>query len=113
MRKKQSAGDKQLVAHGQEAACQDSGGVYGADERGGNIARNGTQWKIKTLLQVKKKVRHMQSQHADAIALWDAMADTEGSLARAQTYQSIIDKASRVVVTADLDYAVAHAAAKR
>ena len=41
------------------------------------------------------------------------MIDTETSLKRAHIYSSIIDKATRVVVTADLDYSVAHAAAKR
>ncbi|KAI9496175.1 mitochondrial fission ELM1-domain-containing protein [Zychaea mexicana] len=67
----------------------------------------------KTTAEVKTTIKQMCSHQADSIAIWDAMADTETSLTRAQIYQSIIDKASRVVVTADLDYAVAHAAAKR
>ncbi|KAI8143653.1 mitochondrial fission protein ELM1-like protein [Fennellomyces sp. T-0311] len=67
----------------------------------------------RTSEEAKKKIRQVQSHHADSIVLWDAMVDTETSLARAQVYQSIIDKASRVVITADLDYAVAHAAGKR
>lgn len=41
------------------------------------------------------------------------MKDVDNTLERVETYQSIIDRAARVVVTADLDYATAHAASRR
>lgn len=41
------------------------------------------------------------------------MKDVDNTLERVETYQSIIDRAARVVLTADLDYATAHAASRR
>ncbi|KAI9267877.1 mitochondrial fission ELM1-domain-containing protein [Phascolomyces articulosus] len=67
----------------------------------------------KTTPEVKEKIMKIHNHHTDSIAIWDAMVDTETSLTRAHIYQSMIDKATRVVITADLDYSVAHAAAKR
>lgn len=41
------------------------------------------------------------------------MTEVDNTLERVEKYQSIIDHAARVVVTADLDYATAHAASRR
>ncbi|KAG2217361.1 hypothetical protein INT45_012231, partial [Circinella minor] len=67
----------------------------------------------KTTPEVKEKIRKLCDDATNSVIIWDSMIDTETSLKRAQIYSSIIDKATRVVVTADLDYSVAHAAAKR
>ncbi|KAI9317434.1 hypothetical protein BX666DRAFT_1857362 [Dichotomocladium elegans] len=47
------------------------------------------------------------------ITVWDAMVDSKSAQERMDRYQDIIDHAVRVVVTADLDYATAHAASRR
>lgn len=41
------------------------------------------------------------------------MTEVDNTLERVEKYQSIIDHAARVVLTADLDYATAHAASRR
>lgn len=59
----------------------------------------------------------MISRLSDAIAdtsvvTWDSTAE-ESTIAKINTYESIIHNTTRVILTADLDYACAHAVSKR
>ncbi|KAL0089879.1 mitochondrial fission ELM1-domain-containing protein [Phycomyces blakesleeanus] len=54
---------------------------------------------------------------SDSVAVWDVMSlsseGTDNTLRKVQQYESLISKAKRVVLTADLDYLTAHAASRR
>ncbi|KAJ8654941.1 hypothetical protein O0I10_009337 [Lichtheimia ornata] len=66
----------------------------------------------KTSEQVKERIKSVCGDRPE-ITLWDAMTEVDNTLERVEKYQSIIDHAARVVLTADLDYATAHAASRR
>jgi hypothetical protein len=46
------------------------------------------------------------------VTTWDSTAE-QSTIDKINTYESIIHNTNRVVLTADLDYACAHAASKR
>ncbi|KAI9032744.1 hypothetical protein CLU79DRAFT_859650, partial [Phycomyces nitens] len=54
---------------------------------------------------------------ADSVVVWDVMSlspeGTDNTLKKVRQYESLINKAKRVVLTADLDYLTAHAASRR
>lgn len=61
---------------------------------------------------VKEKMTTRLEAHADSVVLWDSTKQTS-TIDKIKTYESIIQNAERVVLTADLDYASAHAVSKR
>lgn len=62
---------------------------------------------------MKKIIRDGCRDMENAVGIWDSMVDCNNSLERAEMYRGIVDRSARVVLTADMDYASAHAAANR
>ncbi|KAI8339552.1 hypothetical protein BC941DRAFT_490406 [Chlamydoabsidia padenii] len=71
----------------------------------------------KTPLSIKQIVTNTINKsipdHNTKVVTWDATQDELTSLERIETYDNLIHQASRVILTADLDYATAHATMKR
>ncbi|SAM04100.1 hypothetical protein [Absidia glauca] len=71
----------------------------------------------KTPLSIKQTITNTISksipEHDTKVVTWDTTQEGLTSLERIEAYDNLIHKASRVVVTADLDYATAHATMKR
>ncbi|KAI8368260.1 mitochondrial fission ELM1-domain-containing protein, partial [Radiomyces spectabilis] len=60
-----------------------------------------------------KAITTQIDKHEQQVAIWDAADKNLESLSRIVTYEGMLNRASRIVLTADLDYATAHAASKR
>ncbi|ORZ17956.1 hypothetical protein BCR42DRAFT_243185 [Absidia repens] len=70
-----------------------------------------TPLSIKQTMQnaIKKSI----PDHDTGVVTWDSTQGGLTSLEKIETYDNLIQKASRVILTADLDYATAHATMKR
>ncbi|KAI8982495.1 mitochondrial fission ELM1-domain-containing protein [Pilobolus umbonatus] len=59
-----------------------------------------------------KKVTEGLPNHANSIQFWDSMKEDSKLIDKMMTYEAIIHRSKRVILTADLDYASAHAISK-
>lgn len=63
--------------------------------------------------KLTSKIESSIKDHANSVTIWDSKKEAASTIEKINTYENIIQNASRVILTADLDYACAHALSKR
>jgi mitochondrial fission protein ELM1 len=66
----------------------------------------------RTPAMVKDKLSDRVKDHLESVFIWDSTKET-ATIGKVNTYESIVQNAQRVILTADLDYATAHALSKK
>jgi mitochondrial fission protein ELM1 len=62
--------------------------------------------------KLTNKIETAIKNHAESVSIWDSTKESS-AIDKINTYENIIHNATRVILTADLDYACAHALSKR